>query len=120
MTVPDHIVFDAEPLIAHADDEPGTSCIPDRGPRTRVRGFPYVQYRGDPREEASEPISADAGSGLLRCLSAAGAGIVRQRGDCHCLTGENTRPRCELPRGHIQAPRLHSFTHVIQLKSLCN
>ena len=64
MTVPDHIVFDAEPLIAHADDEPGTSCIPDRGPRTRVRGFPYVQYRGDPSEEASEPISADAGSGL--------------------------------------------------------
>jgi hypothetical protein len=64
MTVPDHIVFDAEPLIAHADDEPGTSCILNRGPRTRVRGCPYVQYRGDPCEEASEPISADAGSGL--------------------------------------------------------
>ena len=24
MAVPDHIVFDAEPLIAHADDEPGS------------------------------------------------------------------------------------------------
>jgi uncharacterized protein with PIN domain len=27
MTVPDHIVFDAEPLIAHADDEPGSAAV---------------------------------------------------------------------------------------------
>jgi uncharacterized protein with PIN domain len=27
MTVPDHIVFDAEPLIAHADDEPGSDVV---------------------------------------------------------------------------------------------
>jgi uncharacterized protein with PIN domain len=27
MTVPDHIVFDAEPLIAHADDEPGSGVV---------------------------------------------------------------------------------------------
>lgn len=27
MTVPDHIVFNAEPLIAHADDEPGSDVV---------------------------------------------------------------------------------------------
>lgn len=27
MAVPDHIVFDAEPLIAHADDEPGSDVV---------------------------------------------------------------------------------------------
>jgi hypothetical protein len=27
MTVPDHIVFNAEPLIAHADDEPGSNIV---------------------------------------------------------------------------------------------
>jgi uncharacterized protein with PIN domain len=27
MTVPDHIVFDAEPLIAHPDDEPGSDVV---------------------------------------------------------------------------------------------
>jgi len=27
MTVPDHVVFDAEPLIAHADDEPGSDVV---------------------------------------------------------------------------------------------
>jgi len=27
MTVPDRVVFDAEPLIAHADDEPGSDVV---------------------------------------------------------------------------------------------
>ncbi len=27
MAVPDHVVFDAEPLIAHADDEPGSDVV---------------------------------------------------------------------------------------------
>ena len=27
MTVSDHVVFDAEPLIAHADDEPGSDVV---------------------------------------------------------------------------------------------
>lgn len=27
MEVPDHVVFDAEPLVAHADDEPGASTV---------------------------------------------------------------------------------------------
>lgn len=27
MTVPDRVVFDAEPLIAHADDEPGSGAV---------------------------------------------------------------------------------------------
>jgi len=27
MRVPDHVVFDAEPLIAHADDEPGSDVV---------------------------------------------------------------------------------------------
>jgi predicted nucleic acid-binding protein len=27
MTVPEHIVFDAEPLVAHADDEPGGDVV---------------------------------------------------------------------------------------------
>jgi predicted nucleic acid-binding protein len=27
MTVPDQVVFDAEPLIAHADDEPGSAVV---------------------------------------------------------------------------------------------
>ncbi len=27
MVVPDRVVFDAEPLIAHADDEPGSDVV---------------------------------------------------------------------------------------------
>ncbi len=27
MSVPDRVVFDAEPLIAHADDEPGSKVV---------------------------------------------------------------------------------------------
>lgn len=27
MSVPDHIVFDTEPLVAHADDEPGSETV---------------------------------------------------------------------------------------------
>jgi len=27
MAVPDRVVFDAEPLIAHADDEPGSDVV---------------------------------------------------------------------------------------------
>lgn len=27
MAIPDHVVFDAEPLIAHADDEPGSDVV---------------------------------------------------------------------------------------------
>ncbi|AHG01960.1 twitching motility protein PilT (plasmid) [Halostagnicola larsenii XH-48] len=27
MAIPDHVIFDAEPLIAHADDEPGSTVV---------------------------------------------------------------------------------------------
>lgn len=27
MTIPEHVVFDAEPLVAHADDEPGSETV---------------------------------------------------------------------------------------------
>jgi predicted nucleic acid-binding protein len=27
MTIPDHVVFDTEPLVAHADDEPGSEVV---------------------------------------------------------------------------------------------
>lgn len=123
MTVPDHIVFDAEPLIAHADDEPGTSCIPDRGPRTRVRGFPYVQsccvqYRGDPCGEASEPISADAGSGLHDVY-----GLLEQESfdDAEIVTAlrEKIRAHDVNCRGVTFKPRGFTVSRTLFNSSLC-
>ncbi|QWC20531.1 PIN domain-containing protein [Halorubrum sp. 2020YC2] len=79
MTVPDRVVFDAEPLIAHADDEPGSAAVEeylDAVAAGGARGYLSRVNRTEVRYAIARKYDRDTADEYLGWLTALGVESV--------------------------------------------
>lgn len=71
MAVPDRVVFDAEPLIAHADDEPGSDVVEEYLDAVAVKdtagyvscvNFAEIRYTLARKYDRTTPTTTSTGS----------------------------------------------------------